>query len=293
MQTRRFSGESIIVMSFKPTDYQLDVLKGIALVVMCLDHLNTALDWQSVELWMIGRMAFPLFALVWGYNLARRPISQASLNRLWLWAIVAQPAYWLALKGTGVTFFDLNILFAFAVAGQWVYGVQSRFICPSILAVVLFIGYLPLSSMSYGVAGIVMLLACVGLFHFKQRERQWVMWGIWMVSVLALNLSAGLMYALAGLLLSLMVGFAILQTTTVRDERFLPRHFFTLTYVGHLLVIGGVVWVMNIGTTASETCRTVRAREGLSTCRASLVGGSASVPRNYVAALGIVAGYVL
>lgn len=190
---------------------------------------------------MIGRMAFPLFALVWGYNLARRPLSQASLNRLWLWAILAQPDYWWALKGQGVTFFDLNILFAFAVAGQWVYGAQSRFVCPAVVAVVLFIGYLPLSSMSYGLAGIVMLLASVGLFYFKQPERQWMMRGLWMVSVLALNLSAGLV-------LSVVVLLAIMQTKTVRIDRFLPRHFFTLTYVGHLLVIGGVVWVMSIGS---------------------------------------------
>jgi type-F conjugative transfer system pilin acetylase TraX len=251
MQSRRFLGGSLIVTAFKPTDYQLDVLRGIALVAMCLDHLNTALGWQSVELWMIGRMAFPLFALVWGYNVARRPVSQASLNRLWLWAIVAQPAYWFALKGQGVTFFDLNILFAFAVAGQWLYGAQSRFVCPAVLAVALFVGYLPLSSMSYGLAGIVMLLASVGLFHFKQPERQcvmWGMWGMWIVSVLALNLSVGLIYALAGLLLSLMVGFAILQTATVRDDRFLPRHFFTLAYVGHLTAIGGGIWVMGIGS---------------------------------------------
>ncbi|MEG0211199.1 type-F conjugative transfer system pilin acetylase TraX [Hafnia sp.] len=230
------------------TPFQLDMLKLIALMAMCLDHLNTALGWRSVELWMIGRMAFPLFALVWGYNLTRRPVSQTSLNRLWLWAIVAQPAYWWALKGQDVTFFDLNILFAFAVAGQWVYGVQSRFIWPSILAVVLFIGYLPLSSMSYGLAGIVMLLASVGLFHFKQPERQWMMRGLWMVSVLALNLSVGLIYALAGLLLSVMVLPVIMQTKTIQVDRFLPRYFFTLAYVGHLLVVGGVVWLMNISS---------------------------------------------
>ena len=99
--------------------------------------------------------------------------------------------------------------------------------------------------MSYGLAGIVMLLVSVGLFHFKQPARQW---GMWIVSVLALNLSAGLIYALAGLLLSLMVGFAILQTATVRDDRFLPRHFFTLAYVGHLTAIGAGIWVMGIGS---------------------------------------------
>lgn len=116
------------------------MLKLIALMAMCLDHLNTVLGWRSVELWMIGRMAFPLFALVWGYNLARRPVSQASLNRLWLWAILAQPAYWWALKGQGGTFFDLNILFAFAVAGQWVYGAQSHRARSALLGACVFLG---------------------------------------------------------------------------------------------------------------------------------------------------------
>ncbi|MEG0207223.1 MAG: TraX family protein [Citrobacter sp.] len=153
--------------------------------------------------------------------MVRRPISQASLNRLWLWAIVSQPAYWLALKGQSVTFWDLNILFAFAVAGQCVKGAQSRFVFPVVVTVVLLLGYLPLSSMSYGVAGIVMLLASVGLFHAQQQERQKGMLALWMVSVLALNFAVGLIYALAGLLLSLMVWFAITQRKTVRVARFL------------------------------------------------------------------------
>ncbi|MEG2115000.1 MAG: type-F conjugative transfer system pilin acetylase TraX [Hafnia sp.] len=248
MQSGRFLGERLIVTAFKPTDYQLDVLKGIALVAMCLDHLNTALGWQSVELWMIGRMAFPLFSLVWGYNVARRPVSQASLNRLWLWAIVAQPAYWFALKGQGVTFFDLNILFAFVVSGQLIRAWQVRREWAVLSALAGLAVYLPLSSMSYGLAGIVMLLVSVSLFHFKQPERQWMMRGLWMVSVLALNLSVGLIYALAGLLLSVMVLPVIMQTKTIQVDRFLPRYFFTLAYVGHLLVVGGVVWLMNISS---------------------------------------------
>lgn len=246
MHSGLFLGFSRAIPPLVPTSFQLDVLKLIALIAMCLDHLNTALGWKSAELWMVGRMAFPLFALVWGYNVARRPIYQASLNRLWLWAVIAQPAYWLALKGQGVTFFDLNILFAFAVAGQCVKGAQSRFVFPVVWAVVLLFGYLPLSSMSYGLVGVVMLLASVGLFHFKQLERQWMMRGLWMVSVLVLNLSVGLIYAFAGLLLSLMVWFAVIQTKTVQVDRFMPRHFFPLAYTGHLSLIGGMVWAVSI-----------------------------------------------
>lgn len=226
--------------------FQLDMLKLIALMAMCLDHLNTALWWRSAELWMLGRMAFPLFALVWGYNLARRPVSQASLNRLWLWAVIAQPAYWLALKGSGGAFFDLNILFAFAVAGQWVKGAQSQFIWPIMLAVVLILAYLPLSSMSYGVTGIVMLLASFSLFNEWAPRRRKIIFGLWAGSVLAINLSAGLIYALAGLLLSLMVWVSVVQTASVHVNRFLPRHFFPLAYMGHLALIGGGLWMMHI-----------------------------------------------
>ena len=80
--------------------------------------------------------------------------------------------------------------------------------------------------------GIVMLLVSVGLFHVKQPERQWMMRGLWMVSVLALNLSVGLIYALAGLLLSVIVLSAIMQTKTVQVDRFLPRHFFHVGVCG-------------------------------------------------------------
>ena len=234
------------MMVLKPNGHQLDVLKGIALAAMCLDHLNTVFSWKSVELWMVGRMAFPVFALVWGCNLSRHPVSQTSLNRLWLWAIAAQPVYWLALKGNGAAIFDLNILFAFAVAGQWVKGTQSSSLWSVLLAVALFLGYLPLSSLSYGLAGIVMLLASFGLFHVQTAERRWMMLTLWIASVLALNASVGLIYALAGLLLSGMVWFAVMLTKTVQRDRFLPRHFFTLVYVGHLAVIGVMVWGMGI-----------------------------------------------
>lgn len=246
MRSGLFLGFSRAIPPLVSTSFQLDVLKLIALIAMCLDHLNTALGWKSAELWMVGRMAFPLFALVWGYNVARRPISQASLNRLWLWAVVAQPAYWLALKGQGVIFFDLNILFAFVVSGQLIRAWQVRREWAVLSALVGLAVYLPLSSMSYGLVGVVMLLASVGLFHFKQLERQWMMRGLWMVSVLVLNLSVELIYALAGLLLSLMVWFAVMQTKTVQVDQFMPRHFFPLAYTGHLLLIGGKVWAVSI-----------------------------------------------
>lgn len=40
-----------------------------------------------------------------------------SLNRLWLMALLTQPGFWLAFRDTGVQWWQVNILFTFAVMG--------------------------------------------------------------------------------------------------------------------------------------------------------------------------------
>jgi type-F conjugative transfer system pilin acetylase TraX len=100
------------------TPMQQDVVKFLALVLMVVDHANRALGLHEPVLMLLGRGAFPLFALLWGYNLAQRPVSQSQANRLWLWSFLAQPAYWLALRHSGFFWYDPNILFVFAVVTQ-------------------------------------------------------------------------------------------------------------------------------------------------------------------------------
>lgn len=50
---------------------QRDVIKTVALLLMVLDHANRILHLNQTWLFLAGRGAFPLFALVWGLNLSR------------------------------------------------------------------------------------------------------------------------------------------------------------------------------------------------------------------------------
>ncbi|EAO6613334.1 hypothetical protein FC944_18785 [Salmonella enterica] len=128
---------------------QCDVLKLIAFAAMVLDHLNTASGLNDTLLQAVGRLAFPLFALVWGCNIVRRPVTQAGLNRLWLMALLAQPGFWLAFRDTGVQWWQANILFTFAVMGQAVRFMQAPCRCTAFVSLLALSVYIPASGASY------------------------------------------------------------------------------------------------------------------------------------------------
>lgn len=97
------------------TPGQTDLIKTVALLLMVADHISMLCGLDNDWLRLAGRGAFPLFGLVWAMNLARHPqIRQRTLNRLWIWAGVAQGGWILAGLRPDLG----NILFAFAVSGQ-------------------------------------------------------------------------------------------------------------------------------------------------------------------------------
>ncbi|STJ03356.1 type-F conjugative transfer system pilin acetylase TraX [Escherichia coli] len=115
-------GKSVAVQPVSPvlnfSTLQRDVIRLVAFVAMVGDHIATAFQLDMPLLNMAGRCAFPLFALVCGCNMAGKTLRQHSLNRLWLMALLAQPGYWGAFREAGLMWWQLNILFTFAVVMQ-------------------------------------------------------------------------------------------------------------------------------------------------------------------------------
>src|SRR5918992_5362611 len=90
-----------------PASGALEVLKLAALVAMVIDHLNKyALDLAYPMMEHIGRLAFPLFALVIAANLRWNTADpQRYFIRLAAWGLASQAIYTWATART-----DLNIL---------------------------------------------------------------------------------------------------------------------------------------------------------------------------------------
>lgn len=111
----------------------IESLKWLAVLLMTIDHINSYFIFPLtgkpyVELFNMGRVAFPLFALVIAYNLARprsnndekRAIVSA-LKRLTIFGVISMLPYYFATSGRTL---PLNIMFTLALATALIYNLR-------------------------------------------------------------------------------------------------------------------------------------------------------------------------
>lgn len=222
------------------TSGQLDVIKTVAMLLMVIDHVNRIFALDHPWMMWLGRGAFPLFGVVWAYNLMRHPaLRQDSLNHLWVWALFAQLGYVLA----GFPWWQGNILFAFAVAGQAIRWCEMKSRLLVLLGVLLVTLWLPFAQSSYGVVGIMMLASARYLFAATSLAERAACFILWCSMVLMLNIEVSPIATIAGLILSAVV-LALSRLICTSVQRFWLRDFFVLFYVGHLVllsVLAGVI----------------------------------------------------
>lgn len=213
---------------------QRDIIKTVALVLMVLDHANRILHLDQSWMFLVGRGAFPLFALVWGLNLSRHThIRQEAINRLWGWGVIAQFAYYLA----GFPWYEGNILFAFAVAAQVLTWCETRSLWRTAAAILMMALWGPLSGTSYGIAGLLMLAVSHRLYRAEDRTERLVLVACLLTVIPALNLATSDTAAVAGLVMTVLT-VGLVSCAGKSLPRFWPGDFFPTFYACHLAVLG-------------------------------------------------------
>ncbi|WP_375374169.1 type-F conjugative transfer system pilin acetylase TraX [Escherichia coli] len=213
---------------------QRDVIKSVALVLMVLDHINLIFQLKQEWMFLAGRGAFPLFALVWGLNLSRHEhIRQSAVNRLWGWAVIAQFAYYVA----GLPWYQGNILFAFAVAAQALKWCETRSLFRSLKAVILVATWIPLSQTSYGIQGLLLLVISYRFYRTKDLTERMALSACLVPVIMVQNLVTSEIAALSGLLVTGMTVWLVSLTGRALP-RFWPGDFFPVFYILHLTVLG-------------------------------------------------------
>lgn len=222
---------------------QRDVIRTVAFVAMVGDHIATAFQLDMPLLNMVGRCAFPLFVLVCGCNMAGKTLRQHSLNRLWLMALLAQPGYWLAFRDVGLAWWQLNILFTFAVVMQVALFLQSATACNGVAAFTALMGYIPFSSASYGIPGLLMLAGALVVWQVRGTLRP-ALFAVWLLLVALLNARHGDVMMFSGVILTLTVLFCVHGLVPASGRRLQAGRWFAPAYAIHLFFIGFLVRVL-------------------------------------------------
>ncbi|MBV7133727.1 type-F conjugative transfer system pilin acetylase TraX [Escherichia coli] len=240
-------GKSVAVQPVRPvlnfSALQRDVIRMVAFVAMVGDHIATAFQLDIPLLNMVGRCAFPLFVLVCGCNMAGKTLRQHSLNRLWLMALLAQPGYWLAFRDVGLAWWKLNILFTFAVVMQVALFLQSATARNGVAAFTALMGYIPFSSASYCIPGLLMLAGALLVWQVRDTLRP-ALFAVWLLLVALLNARHGDVMMFSGVILTLTVLFCVHGLVPASGRRLQAGRWFAPAYAIHLFFIGFLVRVL-------------------------------------------------
>ncbi|MFA9637749.1 TraX family protein, partial [Klebsiella pneumoniae] len=139
----------------------------------------------------------------------------------------------------GYPWYSGNILFAFAVTGQVLRWVSQPSWYYTLPAAGLLVIWIPLSTASYGMAGVGMLAASWLLCRAQHAPERLVYGVLWALMVLLMNMH-DVSESVAGLAIALLT-LMVCSSSGERVKRFWPRHFFAMFYAVHLAVLGIVV----------------------------------------------------
>jgi hypothetical protein len=219
------------------TDGALECLKWVALASMFVDHFGRHWMGHPQDGWVfaVGRVAFPLFALVLGLNLARggdRPRRAARTTmRLALWcAISVLPSIW--ARGDPMV---VNVLGTLGLGAAVCWALDSDAGLPLRLSACVAVAAVA-SFFEFGVAG-VFLAPAVYLAASRRDPGFAVLAAVLLGAVGWLNALFGGAPALAGTLGGIVLA-VLLRKAPVRVPR--AQWFFYATYPLHLALIGAL-----------------------------------------------------
>ena len=219
------------------TDGQLEALKWVALVSMFVDHVGRHLlgGGYHTLVFAAGRLAFPLFALVLAFNLARpgdrRARAARTTVRLAIACAVSQlPAIWARGDPWLVNVFGT---FALGAAFCWLLATSGPLAWRAALCLLLAAASL---HVEFGLPG-VFLLPAIYLWRAEGRADAGVLALVLFVATAFLNGSFGGLYGWLGTLLALPLAIAAAHVPLWMPRM---RWFFYAIYPLHLALIGAL-----------------------------------------------------
>jgi hypothetical protein len=200
---------------------QSNFLKLIGIVAMVLDHLGSFFYPSLIELRIIGRIAFPLFA----YQLAIGSLMTSDkvnyIKRLFSFAIISQiPYYFLNEK------FLFNILFSLAFGVLTIYIIEKKLFYYFLLII-------PISFvLDYQIYGLLVIL----IFYFIKKTKNQLILFLLITVIYSCFFNPWQIFSIISII------FILKPFLEIN----LPKSFFYLFYPAHLFLFSLIKILLNI-----------------------------------------------
>ena len=218
------------------TDGQLETLKWIALASMFVDHFGRHLLGWGQETWVfaLGRIAFPLFALVLGLNLGREGDRAAraarTARRLAIWcAVSVLPSIW--ARGDPMVVNVLGTL-GLGAALCWAFASTERLPLRMAVCIAAAVGSL---HVEFGPAGVFLVPAIFLCRTLPQPGAAMLAAAVLFFGTVWLNASFGRVFGLLGTLACVPIAWSVRQLPVSMPRLQLG---FYVVYPLHLALIG-------------------------------------------------------
>ncbi|MEI6597008.1 MAG: TraX family protein [bacterium] len=196
-----------------------DLIKFIAIAAMVVDHIGLVFFPQIIFLRIIGRIAFPVFAMSIAEGYRYTANFKDYLLRIILLAAVSQIPY-MFLFNTG----KLNDLFTLALALIFIMAVDKKkyYLALLVIAIPCFISF------NYGIYGILM----AAIFYYLKSKNIYLL-----ASLSAITVVYSLVYNWPVQLFAYLGFLLIIYLPLAKIKLVLPRYFFYWFYPAHLLLL--------------------------------------------------------
>lgn len=211
----------------------LTSVKLVAFGAMVADHANRIVwDGSSTTLGLVGRMAFPLFALVLAYNLARPSVIGGAPHRRTTWRLLLMGVAVTPLYVVTLGSLPLNIFFTLAAAAHVIWLLHSARVWLA-LALAAVVGF----GVDYGWAGMACIVVAWWYFRMPNLARLYCLALAFAgMSWLTVGSTAALICTMA----TLPLAWALVR---LRVHTWVPRWTFYAAYPAHLAILA--LWKMH------------------------------------------------
>lgn len=228
-------------------------LKIIALISMIVDHMSAAMpQYFPIEFRMFGRLAWPIFAFLLAEGLAHTTSKQKLLVRLFVFALISEAPFDLAL-GNQVNFLaNTNIFYTLFLGGAaiTVHGMIKDKVQLSFPA--LFISVAPLALLAdflgsdYGALGVLFIFSMNMTRHWVKPKRLLLMavFALSQFHFLLASILQGAQLPTEFLMMIIWALGAVALVAMYNGKRgFGLKWLFYVAYPAHLAILALIIWI--------------------------------------------------